>query len=231
MEPEIIVPLLFGAVITIGILGAVSSYRREKKRRDALAAAAARWQLGFELEPSASARRVFDHLPLFDRGRQKTASNRLFGEMEGLGLEHFDYSYVTGSGKNRSTRNQSVVGVTIPGAQLPAFVLEPEAMFDKLAAVFGATDFDFTTHPEFSKRYLLRGDDEDAVRRLFAPGVLGWFERNLGLHVEGAGDALIVYRWGRLRPADEVRTALHEALEVARQLVPAAARKGEVAEG
>lgn len=231
MEPEVIVPLLFGTIITIGILGAVSSYRHEKKRREALAAAAARWELGFELEPSTKARRAFEHLPLFDQGRQKTAANRLFGELEGFGLEHFDYSYVTGSGKNRSTHNQSVVGVTIPGARLPAFTLEPEAMFDKLAAVFGAKDFDFTTHPEFSKRYLLRGDDEDGVRRLFTPGVLGWFERNLGLHVEGAGRVLIVYRRGRVRPADEVRTALHEGLEIARLLVPGAAREGEVAEG
>jgi hypothetical protein len=230
MEPEVVVPLLFGAIFALGLLGAWSSYRREKRRRAALAAAAAGWHLGFEVAPSQGARRAFEHLPLFERGHDKAAANRLFGEMEGFGLEHFDYSYDTGGGKGRGTRNQSVVGVTIPGVHLPAFVLEPEAVLDRLAAVLGAKDFDFATHPEFSRHYALRGDDEDAVRRLFGPGVLAWFERNLGLHVEGAGNVLIVYRWGTVQPVDQVRTALHEALEMARLLAPGAGRAGEVAE-
>jgi hypothetical protein len=231
METELLVAGGFGAFVALGVLIGVVSYRRVKKRQQDLAAAAARWQLGFEIEPTARARRPFEGLPLFAQGRQKTASNRLFGDMEGLGIEVFDYSYVTGGGKNRRTREQSVVGVAIPGARLPAFVLSPEGVFDKLAAVFGAKDFDFSTHPEFSKRYLLRGDDEHAVRRLFGPTVLAWFERNLGLCVEGAGGVLIVYRTGKLRPVDDVRTALHEGLEIARLLVPGAARKGEAAEG
>ena len=231
MDPDIVLALCFGGFTVLGVSLAVVSYRRAKKRQQDLAAAATRWQLGFEAQPSAQARRVLEGLPLFAQGRQKTASNRLFGDMEGLGLELFDYTYVTGSGKHRHTHVQSVVGVRISGARLPAFVLSPEGVFDKLAAVFGAKDIDFISHPEFSRRFLLRGDDEEAVRRIFGPSALAWFERNLGLCVEGAGGVIIVYRTGRLRAVDEIRIALHEGLEVARLLAPEAARQGDAAEG
>src|SRR2546422_3151571 len=50
--------------------------------------------------------------------------------------------------------------------RLPTFMLTPEDLRAKLAVLFGGQDVDFDDSPEFSRRYRLRGTDEDAVRAL-----------------------------------------------------------------
>ncbi|MBU8913600.1 MAG: hypothetical protein KOO61_06210 [Spirochaetales bacterium] len=56
------------------------------------------------------------------------------------------------------------------------------------------TGITFDTHPEFSSRYHLVGEDEEAIRRLFGPEVLTFLESHEGLRVRGNGSRLIVYR-------------------------------------
>jgi hypothetical protein len=61
---------------------------------------------------------------------------------------------------------------------LPEFELRSENMFHKIGKAFGCQDINFESHPEFSKRYLLRGADEEAVRTFFTPEMrVAWVSR------------------------------------------------------
>ncbi|MEC9473853.1 MAG: hypothetical protein VX584_04130, partial [Actinomycetota bacterium] len=64
--------------------------------------------------------------------------------------------------------------------QLPTFVIRPENLFHKIGSTFGYQDIDFDAHPTFSKRYLLRGPDEEAIRNTFTDEFLSSYERHKG---------------------------------------------------
>ena len=94
------------------------------------------------------------------------------GELDGVAVSLFDYTYVTGSGKSRHDHHQTVVGLSLPTLTLPPFVLMPENLFHKVVSALGWHDIDFPEAPNFSKRFLLRGAQEHAIRAAFNPGVL-----------------------------------------------------------
>ena len=66
-----------------------------------------------------------------------------------------------------STTAQAVLSFRSPGLNLPRFVLRPAALFHRMGDVVGLHDIDFDAHPQFSKKYLLRGTDDEKVRDLF----------------------------------------------------------------
>jgi hypothetical protein len=125
----------------------------------------------------------------------------------------FDYSYTSGTGKDRRTSEQTVGFFQSDALDLPEFVARPEDLFDKIGQVFGYQDIDLPMHPEFSRRYILRGADEHRIRDFFTPEVARFFEANPGLSVEAKFDRFILYRPGRRLPPEQWRDWLDKARE------------------
>ena len=50
------------------------------------------------------------------------------------------------------------------------------------------------THQAFDNQYLLRGQDESALRRVFTDGYLTFFGQNAGWMIEGDGTRLLLNR-------------------------------------
>ena len=92
------------------------------------------------------------------------------GELGGRPATLAEYSYVISSGKSNHTVRQTVVAFTEGNTGLPDFDLSPENIFHKIGGAFGYQDIDFERFEEFSKRYLLRGKDEEAIRKTFTHG-------------------------------------------------------------
>lgn len=177
----------------------------EKKRQEAMAAAAVR--IGFSFEPVSAVPPGggFTSLPLFNHGHSREYTSIMRGRLTAdTAALLFDYRYVTGSGKNRSTHRQSVAVLTNARVSFPVFELRPENILHKIGSVFGYQDFDFAFSPRFSGQYLLRGQDEAAVRGLFGQSVVSYFESNPGWCLEGRGGCLVVYRGGTRIEPDEV---------------------------
>ena len=206
--------LFFGVVIALGILTVYLAHRAEVKRTEELRQVAD--DMGFEFHP-APGEGLLGRYPgfhLFSQGHSRRARNLLRGQAGGLEVAVFDYSYVTGSGKHRTTWRQTVVAFEIDGAELPTFALRPEGMFHKIGQWFGYHDIDFESHPGFSKSYLLRGQNEEAVRELFTDNVLEHYERVAGVCTEGSGHRLVYYRAQQRIKPDEARRVLEEGFEV-----------------
>ena len=108
-----------------------------------------------------------------------------------------DYSYTTGSGRNSSTVSQTVAAYCTNEVSIASFELRPEHIFHKIRQAFGSKDIDIESYPEFSKRYLLRGDDEPAVRNCFTPAVLDLLDREHGWSIEASGQWMVVCRVGK----------------------------------
>jgi hypothetical protein len=189
-----------GAIGVMVLLGLISS-RLEAKRRETLRGIAAQLGLQFADTDETGLRSGFSGFNLFSHGRNQMIRNIAYGRLEDVEVMVFEYSYVTGSGKNRQTHHQTVGFFQSDGLSLPEFVARPENLFHKIGQVFGYQDIDLPLHPEFSSRYILRGVNEGAIRDFFTSGVARFFEANPGLSVEAKFDRFILYRPGkRLKP-------------------------------
>ena len=118
---------------------------------------------------------------------------------------------------------QTVIWFRSPQLSLPSFVMRPEHVFHKIGSAFGYQDIDFEsnrTAADFSKKYLLRGGDEHAIRSLFKDNVLNFFATHPGrLVLEGRDDRLILYRPAQLIRPENISVFLEEGLEVFRLFV------------
>jgi hypothetical protein len=128
----------------------------------------------------------------------------------------FEFRYTVSSGKSSHTVEQTVAAFTRHGARLPSFHLYPENVFSKLGALLGGQDIDFDSNETFSKSYVLKGEDPNAVRAFFERQAVGYFADRPGWTVEGAGECLIVFRASRREKPDQLREWLDEVRGAAR---------------
>jgi len=92
--------------------------------------------------------------------------------------------------------------------------LRPEGLMHKIGSLFGYQDIDFDSHPNFSKHYLLRGSDEEAIRELFDDDLLSFFETQEKVCVEADGHDLIIYRQRKRIEPDTVQEFLREGFGI-----------------
>jgi hypothetical protein len=206
MNPAIIG---FVAIAAVGGLAVAYSIRAAAKRKEELAALARDNGVLYQ-EKADHLLPALAHLRLFSRGHSRKAVD-LISDSAGEEFWLFEYRYVTGHGKNAHRHRMTVAAFPHLRAaneqggsvELPAFELSREHIFHKIGQAFGFQDIDFPEHPSFSKRYLLRAQNEAAVRRLFDPGLLDFFDKVPEINVEAGGKYLIVYRAGkRVKPAE-----------------------------
>lgn len=151
-----------------------------KKRREALAALAARLGWRFDPERDHSHDEEFAHFELFRRGHSRSAFNTLSGNLE-LAADRswpvrcgdFRYRVTSGSGKNRRTTTHtfSYLILRTPWRRAPKVLIRPEGLFDKLAGAFGFDDIDFES-AEFSRRFFVKGDDKRFAYDLCHPRMM-----------------------------------------------------------
>lgn len=212
--------LLFPFVILSVIIGlfviiAVYSWQKDKERTRVLQATAG--QLGWSFAASAPLNMIpgLERFALFNQGRSKEIKNFMYGEASGIKAAVFDYVYVTGYGKNRQTHSQSIVYLEPTYLSLPYFSLRPENVLLKIFTAFGYQDIDFGQRPEFSRQYILRGQDEAAIRRTFNDGLLSFYETYPRTCTDGGGNQLFVYRGGYRFQPHEIQSYVGLGLSVA----------------
>jgi hypothetical protein len=98
----------------------------------------------------------------------------------------------------------TLVIVTEAENLIPDFALEPEGLWTKLSELSGSKDIDFTHYPEFSKKYFLRGEDDDAIRRFFRKGVIQFLENREEIHIECHKNKLLFYKKRELLTPAEI---------------------------
>jgi hypothetical protein len=200
-----------GVALVAGLI--VFNIRRERRRREELRAAARKLNLQFSAEEDAALKRRLAHFQLFSRGHGKKVTNVIRGRATRLDIVMLEYRFTIGGGQHSQTLRQTVALFETKTVDLPAFSVRPEHMFHKLGQLVGYQDIDFDSSREFSKRYLLRGDNERAIRKLFTKETLGFFERADKICVEAAEGQLIYYRPGKRVTPPEVEAFLTAAVE------------------
>lgn len=190
-----------GVVFVIGlIVYAVLKY--EKDRRQGLKDFAL--GAGFTYSREYSPEGEFEGFGIFHKGHARKSSNSLSGSRGGVYYNIFDYRYRVGGGNSSHTYNQTIASARLSRANLPAFTLAPKTFFHRIGEKFGMQDINFEHYPEFSNFYLLRGEDEAAIRETFKTYILDYFQnRKPKVTVEARDNRLLYYKLGkRAKPAN-----------------------------
>ncbi|MFD0863197.1 SulP family inorganic anion transporter [Sungkyunkwania multivorans] len=88
---------------------------------------------------------------------------------------------------------------------IPIFTLDREGFLEMLYHLAGFRDIDIDGHSDFSKRFYLRGEDQEAIRELFTDELVLFFESNPYYHIESNGSSLIIKNKERLASVREVK--------------------------
>lgn len=143
------------------------------------------------------------------------STNILTGQMQGRNLIVADQRYTTGSGKNSTTHEQTVLGIEVGNFQMPFFCLEPEDLLDRILDGFMRYDIDFPNRPLFSKRYVLYGQNETQIRQFFTDNLLAFYEQQPIFTTVGGGKYLVIYNRGALLEPHEIMARLNFIVNLA----------------
>jgi hypothetical protein len=183
------------------------SMRRAKKRSGEVAALAQTIGMSFEGEKWSDPTRSQDlTTQLFRKGSSRRFVNIMTGTSQGMPARLFDYAFVEGSNAQSRTVQQTVAAYDNPAVSLPEFAITPGSLLRNLDGLLGPKPIAFNTNPEFARRYRLTGSDEAAVRALFVPDVIAYFESldpAGNWTIEGTGHTVLIYRANkRVAPAE-----------------------------
>jgi len=217
MTPAIALLLGITFVLLI-VVFVVVSRRKERERTEALRRVAETAGLAFEPKADIAAVRLLGDVQLFARGHSKQVTNLMRGRLGDQQVAVFDYRYTIGSGKSQRTDMQTVV--LLPSAKnfLPDLQMVPENPLSRLWESFGYQDIDIESSPEFSRRYIVRGADEAAIRAALYPGATSYFAEHEGWTVEVQSGTVGIYRGDNRPKPDDMRTFIDEACAAARSL-------------
>ncbi len=168
------------------------------------------WSFRREVDWNTSSLRnfhFFDSRPI----ERKTNALRGTDTDNHVDWESADIIFDEGALLSSEVYHTTVHVVHLP-VKIPQFTIEREGFFDKIfdkVRAFG--DFkaiNFRQHPEFTRRFLLMGEDEAAIRKFFNDDLIHFIEKHEIHHIESNGEALMIFNYLRLARTDEVKKML-----------------------
>jgi len=191
-------PLVIVGFIAIAAVVAVLGYISSLKRREAMAAVAAKLSLHFAPHKDRVLARRYQFLDKLRVGSQRYAFNVLSGNYQGHEVILFDFHYRTGSGKNTHHHYISFFILHLP-ASFPELVIGPEGFFSKIAQAVGYDDIDFESH-EFSRTFCVRSADKKFAYDVCNARTIEYLLSNMDLAIEIEGSAMAISFGSRLSP-------------------------------
>ncbi|MFP4844536.1 SulP family inorganic anion transporter [Winogradskyella sp. PE311] len=135
-------------------------------------------------------------------------SNCLKGTFKDLDVswEITDVTFSEGAAFTAETFNMTLMVLKLP-KKMPVFTMEKEGVFEKIfdrvMAYTGYKDIDFEMYPDFSKKFLIMGNNESEIRSFFTDEIIRFFESHQIYHLESNGEALVIFDKIKLARTDE----------------------------
>lgn len=148
---------------------------------------------GLEFEPRITSKIVKLSLSPFPIMRKIiNIENLLVGSREEYNYFYADVATEDTAMLTNIGKSFTILYVSNIRKELPDFTLENEGLLD-LLGLSTRKDIDFKSNPNFSKRYILSGEDENAIRELFTNELLAFLEAQENIYIESVNNALLIY--------------------------------------
>ncbi len=191
-------------IILVAIVVAIIAFTEvnRRKRQQAIAAFASKLSLEYQPHASPESLGIYAPFPLLSKGSSRSITNVVLADTQETTARLFDYSYVTGSGKNRRTNYFSVVYFKSEKLKLPEFTLSPEYFYHRIGRAFGLQDINFDTHPKFSATFILQGSNETSIRKFMTDKRLNELENYPNILIDADQSRCLIYRSSRVSVTD-----------------------------
>jgi hypothetical protein len=192
MQPQ---PWFFVTILGVVVVGGIIGWRLDQKRQEALRTWA--FARGWRVRPGGGEGPLLEHpaVKLFHLGHSRRCNCVIEGDLGGQPLQLFDYRYVTGHGKNRTTHQYWVAILNLPYPVRPLRI-RPENPFDKVGEFLGADDIDFES-AEFSRRFFVTADDRKWAYDIIHARMMEFLLASSGGHsLEFGSHELVVFNRG-----------------------------------
>ena len=129
-----------------------------------------------------------------------------------------DVTFNEGQAFTAETFNTTLMVLKL-NKKIPVFTMEKEGVlekiFDRVMAFTGYKDIDFKMYPDFSRKFLLMGNNESEIRSFFTDEIIRFFENHQIYHLESNGEALIIFDKIKLARTDETIAFIDYGKELA----------------
>ncbi len=148
---------------------------------------------GLEFEPTITSKMVKLSLAPFPLIRKvRTIENLMVGSRPEYNYFYADVLVEDSAMLTKIGKSFTILYVSNIKKDLPDFTMEQEGLIDILG-LGNTKDIDFSSHPNFSKRYVLSSENETGVRTLFSVELLTFLEAQDNIFIECVHNALLVY--------------------------------------
>ncbi|MBI3221444.1 MAG: SulP family inorganic anion transporter [Bacteroidetes bacterium] len=142
------------------------------------------------------------------RGNKLMFEENILSKYNELGkVEVSDISLQEGAMQDRTETRITVLQLSDTDVVIPDFALEPEGLWSKLFEGVAGKDIDFASHPLFSKKYYLRGENEEAITQFFSDAIIRFLENREEMHIESHKNRLIFYKKREVLEPSEIEYA------------------------
>jgi hypothetical protein len=218
MIPEVLFIVVAPLILAAVIAGIVYAAKKEKERREALAALAT--ELGFRFDPSSDSHHddEYAHFEIFRKGHSRSAYNTLSGQIEIDGRTYptkagdFTYKVTSSNGKTTTTSTYrfSYAILHLPFQGVPDLLIRKEGIFDKIASVIGFDDIDFES-AEFSRRFLVKGPDKRFAYDIVHPRMMEFLMQSTPPMIDIERSRVCLMVGERVWPVHEFRRVIRWA--------------------
>ena len=199
----ILIPLLLLSIYLI-------RRANDRKRTEALSKIALELGLDFQPDGDQELQSQFAGFDLAQKGRGRTLTNVCTGGTDEVRLWIFDYRFVTGYGKNRRVRSQTVTALESGQLRLPEFHLRPEEVIDRVSQLVGLRDINFEQHHRFSSQFVLQSKVSDETHEFFDNDLLDFFADRPGISIETRPQLFIIYQSRKLATPHDFRKVFED---------------------
>lgn len=218
---QILTIIFIFTIIVLTFLMRGSLSKKEKERKLEFINIAYELNMSISDKVDRSFRDRLKPLQRFKRSRHEKFKNILHENGNNVELVFFECFRGHRGGNSEDMERRVMEGIfhfTSSDLDLPCFSLhEAEELQQMFVSALGYKDINFENHPAFSKKYLLNGDNELAVKQLFSEKMISFLEKLDGINIEGSGNQLIVYRPYARIEASKFKKYKQEAAEIFEQ--------------
>lgn len=147
---------------------------------------------------------VLENFPLFNAKTIDYAYNIFKGSHKEVELELMDIAFYEGELIARETHKHTIFLLT-PNRPIPLFRLDKERIFDRIAGLAGFQDINIKGHEDFSRRFLLKGENQEEIKQFFSDELVLFFESHPYYHLESNGKRILILKGQRIATISEVK--------------------------
>ena len=159
------------------------------------------------------------NFPYFEYKNIDYAYNVCIGKIDQGHCQLFDIEYHEGEFIAKEDFKSTMIKIDID-FQIPNFTLDKLSRLEKLIHLGSDKGIELENHPDFSKRFKLKGRSPKSIRDFFNSELVLFFESNPYYHIESNGKSILIAKKEALASLSQIKALVSFSLRLIEKIKP-----------